>query len=190
MSKDTYCSHCGKIFAEQKSYPRKCFFCGNDTWSNPIPVVVVIATAEWVRGKTGILIQQRNIEPKKGGWALSSGYVNSGETWQQAAARELQEEVNVVSSPDDFHLVDVDHSTNGNILIFCSIDLQSTNWYKTAECFVPNEEVQAIDFIELLPPVKGLFKSANSIDVRELAFPSHIRQAEKFIIDRINYHGE
>lgn len=181
MSKDTYCSHCGKIFAEQKLYPRKCFYCGTDTFANPIPVVVMIATAEWIPGKQGILIQQRNINPQKGGWALSSGYVNLGETWQQAAARELKEEVYVDKKPSDFKLWDVDHSTNGNILVFCTVELETTMWYKTVEWFKPNDEVQAIDFIELLPPVKGLFKSANAIHTRELVFPSHVKQVEDFI---------
>jgi NADH pyrophosphatase NudC (nudix superfamily) len=186
MSKDTYCSHCGKVFAEQKLYPRKCFFCGNDTYANPLPVVVVMATVEWIRGAKArvMLIQRRNIEPKKGEWALISGYINLGETWQEAASRELEEEMYLQAS--DFKLWDVCLSSNkNNLLIFCTTHIKATDFYKSAECFEPNDEVQEIDAIELLPSVAGHFKSANGIHTRELVFPAHAKYAEEFIIKEI-----
>ncbi len=185
MSKNTFCSHCGLKFAEQKLYPRKCFYCGNDTYANPLPVVVVMATVSWIPEKSGLLIQKRNIPPSKGGWALPSGYINLGETWQQAAARELEEEVYFKVNENDFKLWSVDLSVNTeNILIFCTIETQYELYYKSAELFEPNDEVQAVDVISELIDVdyRGTqFKSANAIDVRELAFPTHAKHAKTFL---------
>lgn len=190
-AKDTYCSHCGKVFAEQKLYPRKCYFCGSDTYANPLPVVVVMATVEWIPGKPALLVQRRNIEPKKGEWALISGYIDLGETWQEAGARELKEEMNMVRDASHFKLWDVCLSSNkNNILIFCTVDTGAKMFYKSTEHFQPNDEVQEIDAIEMLPPVVGLFKSANAVTTRELVFPAHAKYAEEFIINYIKgSHG-
>jgi ADP-ribose pyrophosphatase YjhB (NUDIX family) len=141
-----------------------------------------MATVEWIPGKPALLVQRRNIEPKKGEWALISGYINLGETWQQAASRELEEEMSLLESENHFKLWDVCLSSNkNNILIFCTIDTSRTMFYKEVEWFKSNDEVQAIDAIEMQLPVDGLFKSANAINIRELVFPAHAKYAEEFI---------
>tara|TARA_R110001599_G_scaffold353885_1_gene602463 strand:- start:35228 stop:35347 length:120 start_codon:yes stop_codon:yes gene_type:complete len=38
---------------------------------------------------------QRNLEPKRGLWAIPGGYLESGETLAEGAARELREEAGV-----------------------------------------------------------------------------------------------
>lgn len=161
LTKDTYCSHCGTKFAEQVSWPRQCFHCGNDSYKNPIPVVVTIIPVfkdpnGYAAQQCGWLIEQRNIDPQKGGWAFPSGYIDFGETWQQAAARELQEEVGLTTKPEDFKLLDVISSAGGNMLIFCTHDGVYENDIK----FEPNHEVTAIKF-PILP------------SHAELCFPTH-----------------
>ena len=55
-------------------------------YNNPVPAVDLIIEIE---GKGLVLIEQRNPPP---GWALPGGFVEVGETLEQAAIREAKEE--------------------------------------------------------------------------------------------------
>jgi NADH pyrophosphatase NudC (nudix superfamily) len=90
MSLNTFCSHCGLKFAEQKTYPRKCFHCGNDTYRNPIPVAVGIIPV-LTDNEIGILVLQRGNEPGFKEWGMPGGYLEYGETWQEGLSREVKE---------------------------------------------------------------------------------------------------
>ncbi len=57
---------------------------------NPLPVAVMLVPAAG-----GLVVIRRGIEPAKGLLALPGGYINLGESWQQAAARELFEETGI-----------------------------------------------------------------------------------------------
>jgi ADP-ribose pyrophosphatase YjhB (NUDIX family) len=61
------------------------------------PMVVVTCFIAW--GKR-LLWVQRNIEPKRGSWAIPGGFLECGETLAQGAARELREESGVVVAPE------------------------------------------------------------------------------------------
>lgn len=153
---DKYCSWCSTIFTEQNNYPRKCFRCGNDTYKNPIPVIVaIVPIINLSNHSTRWLIQQRNNNPK-GGWAFPGGYINLGETWQQAAVRELQEEVGLITQPEDYNLIDVLTAANDNMIIFAG----HKGVYQDEINFTPNYEVSAISF-----PDKP--------NDQELCFPTH-----------------
>lgn len=159
FTKNSHCSYCGAEFTEQKLWPRKCFICWNDSYHNPPPVVVALVpvydTHPPVVSQHGWLIQQRNIEPQKGGWAFPGGYIEVGETWQQAAARELHEEVGLIVHPEHFSLLTV-KSTPTHMVIFghhIGIEKHSINFH-------PNDEVTNIDF-----PI--------SPDDQELCFATH-----------------
>jgi len=159
--KNSHCSYCGTRFTEQVAWPRKCFRCYNDSYSNPLPVVVVFLNV-WEGNKLGTLIQQRNIQPKKGEWALTGGYIDGGETWQEAAGREVYEELGIKTIPNGFHLLEVHSNTSkSNLLIFCSY-LQTLRLEDIH--FTPNEEVSAIQIVH---------------DAVELAFPTHTEMLGK-----------
>lgn len=82
-------------------------------YKNPLPVAVVLLPV----AKGGLLTVRRNIPPV-GQLALPGGYVDWGETWQQAAAREVHEETGLTVDPntlEPFHLQSVE---NGHLLIF------------------------------------------------------------------------
>ena len=128
-------------------------------------------------GPIGLLIQQRNIEPQKGGWAFPSGYVNLGETWQEAAVRENQEEMGISSDIKDYEYFDIKRPSNGNMLIFCTSKLTICN-EKLITDFESNEEVKALDVY--------YGKSEYVLDEMDreghpLAFPTHVECSELYL---------
>lgn len=164
--KDSHCSYCGAKFTEQKLWPRKCFICWNESYKNPIPIVVSMVGVE-VEDRMGILIQQRNIEPEKGKWALPSGYINHGETWEEAAVRENMEEMGLMSNTSEYHLYDIKKPASGNMLIFCRTGpVWDGDVLPFIKNFVPNEEVTAL----------GIYYGDT-----ELAFPTHNECALEFL---------
>ena len=73
-----YCHVCGARYTikEAQTWPRSCGVCKNQTWRNPLPVVVVLIPVE-----DGLLTVRRGIEPQKGHLALPGGYIDYGESW-------------------------------------------------------------------------------------------------------------
>lgn len=88
-----YCPVCGtglKLrFIEGKD--RKfCPSCDFVDYKNPLPVAVAIA----VKNKRFLLIK-RGLPPRKGTWGSPSGFIEVGETPEEACLRELMEEARV-----------------------------------------------------------------------------------------------
>lgn len=77
----------------------KCSVCGADLpdHKNPVPTVdVIIEVAEGI-----VLIERRN---PPHGWALPGGFVDYGESFEQAAVREAMEETGLnVTLTEQFH---------------------------------------------------------------------------------------
>lgn len=88
-----YCPRCATPlelgFIEGKDR-RFCPNCNFVDYKNPLPVAVAIA----VRDKRFLLIK-RGIAPKKGAWGSPSGFIESGETAEEACLRELKEETGI-----------------------------------------------------------------------------------------------
>lgn len=88
-----YCPRCATLlelgFIEGKDR-RFCQNCNFIDYKNPLPVAVAIA----VRDKRFLLIK-RGIPPKKGAWGSPSGFIESGETAEEACLRELKEETGI-----------------------------------------------------------------------------------------------
>ncbi|HEV2285774.1 MAG TPA: NUDIX hydrolase [Steroidobacteraceae bacterium] len=87
-----YCSHCGapvELRVPQGDHlPRYvCNACGTIHYQNPRLVVGCVPEHA---GR--ILLCRRAIEPRLGYWTVPAGFMENGETLQQAAARESHEE--------------------------------------------------------------------------------------------------
>lgn len=166
--KDSCCSYCGtKLY--DLAYPKRCSNCKEYAWGNPIPVVATLIPVEQ-DGKWGILIQQRNIEPEKGNWALTGGYINHGEDWRAAITREVKEELNLDAEPNKFQLFDVVSGKSGStILVICYYN--NVIPFEMLSSFTPNDEVQSVDVMW---------------EPRELAFPAHTKAA----FDALKIHKE
>lgn len=98
LLRDSFCSFCGAAYPAPLKYPRTCSKCATQVWSNPIPVSVVLVPVRHSSGE-GLLVVRRSIEPKKGLLALTGGFLEEDESWQQGGAREVREETGVVIDP-------------------------------------------------------------------------------------------
>jgi len=108
-----HCTFCGARFTPNQPWPRRCGACGETSYLNPTPVAVAIQPVG-----QGLLVVRRGIPPAHGRLALPGGYIEVGETWQQAAARELREEVGLQANPDVVRLFDALSAPDGTLLIF------------------------------------------------------------------------
>lgn len=59
-------------------------------YKNPIPVVDIIISSE-----KGVVLIKRKRKPAKGKWAFPGGFINYGESAEEAAIRETKEETNL-----------------------------------------------------------------------------------------------
>ncbi len=138
MTKDTFCSFCGTAFPGALTYPRTCAKCLTTAWSNPVPVSVVLLPVRHASGE-GLLVVRRSIEPKQGLLALTGGFLEDHETWQQGGVREVREETGVVIEPStlsSFWFTSTEPKPN-RVLLFSvarAIDAQAM------PAFIPSDE--------------------------------------------------
>lgn len=103
-----FCSDCGKTVEvrvpQGDTLPRfVCSSCGTIHYQNPKLVVGAIAEHQ---GK--ILLCRRAIEPRRSFWTLPAGFMENGETAEQAALRETMEEAHATIELDGlFSLISV-----------------------------------------------------------------------------------
>lgn len=158
MTAHQYCSYCGQAFGLVQDFPRTCSHCQQVTYLNPTPVAVVLLPVD-----AGLLILQRAIPPQVGKWALPGGYMDFGETWQQACARELYEETGISLPAESFSLFDVHSPSNGHLVLIFGIAPSMSA--ATLPPFVPNDETLDWKIMDRFEP---------------LAFPLHTLVAQKF----------
>jgi len=176
LKKDTCCSYCGHGF-DVVDYPKLCNECGNTTFK-PVPACVICIPVLFgtERGKLpqehrGTVLVRRSIEPGFGELALAGGYMDTGETWEETAVREFEEEVGYRTNPDFWKFEWIDYGEHGeHLLIFCSYDFWDYNGNhplgRAIRNFRPNDEVS-----ELVVAHDGQ-------EAPKLAFPSHQKAME------------
>jgi 8-oxo-dGTP diphosphatase len=117
MRKKTNCHYCGTRLTEKwldGSNRLFCEHCNEPIYENPVPATSVIVADN---GK-GVVLVKRNVEPKKGFWCLPGGFVELGETPEQSALRELQEETGLAGQIDKLLGVTTDESDRyGSVLM-------------------------------------------------------------------------
>lgn len=95
-----------------------------------------------------LLVIKRNTDPGKGLWALPGGYHMRGETWQEAAIREFQEETgNELYKSETVKLIDVntDHYDNNVIIGVATISPSTPIYLNTYN----KKEVQNVRWMNL-----------------------------------------
>jgi ADP-ribose pyrophosphatase YjhB (NUDIX family) len=86
-----YCPRCAQ--PATVAYPRSitCPHCGYGAYYNPKPVAAAIP----VTPSNDIILLRRAFDPGKGLWTFPGGFVDLGETVQEAAHRETREELDI-----------------------------------------------------------------------------------------------
>ena len=86
-----FCPRCGN--EATVTYPRSitCSNCGYGAFYNPKPVACAITATP----DSGILLLKRGFEPNRGRWSMPGGFVDLGESVEDAAIRETHEEIGV-----------------------------------------------------------------------------------------------
>ncbi|MFD3536683.1 NUDIX domain-containing protein [Streptomyces sp. NPDC058664] len=119
-SPSSHCSGCGAAHPADAGWPRTCPACGRTAYRNPLPVAVALLPVTGGAGgaRTGLVVITRTIEPARGGVALPGGFIDHGEDWRAAVARELREETGIPASAEEVRLADAMSSPAGHLLLF------------------------------------------------------------------------
>ena len=108
---------------------------GNVSYRNPLPVAVLAVPVE----DLGVLMVRRVDHPA--GLALPSGYIEFGERWQEAAARELAEETGIWVDAVAIRELKVRSGADGTLLIFATAPAITRG---DLAAFVPSAEVSQL----------------------------------------------
>ncbi len=93
-----FCPMCGNLLVignldgQQRPFCEKC---GWIHYLNPPPVVCGLCYRRVDLGVIEVLLIKRAVEPKKGFWSLPGGFIEIGESPEQACLRELEEETGI-----------------------------------------------------------------------------------------------
>lgn len=158
QEKNSHCSYCGAGFSADQLWPRHCRACGNTTYLNPVPVAVVLVPLG-----DGLVIIRRNIEPRKGTLTLPGGYIDLGETWQEAGIREVREETGIDIAGSELALYEVMNGLDGTLVVF---GLAAKPPLGVLQPFA-SEETQEVVLIDR--PI-------------ELGFPMHTQVVERYFV--------
>lgn len=83
-----YCPHCGQIHQQPGKSPFQCTHCGWSFYFGPVAAVGALIVNE----QQQLLLVKRAREPGLGLLGLPGGFVDAGETAEDALAREVREE--------------------------------------------------------------------------------------------------
>lgn len=135
-----------------------CNNCGFVYYHNIAAAVAVILTFE-----DKILFTVRNIDPDKGKWDLPGGFIDPNENAQEAACREIKEELGLNLQPSDLKFV----TTSPNYYLFKNVPYRTMDLF--FECNLPSETIKITDKDE----IKELLWVKNSeIDLDKIGFVS------------------
>ncbi|MDQ6806063.1 MAG: NUDIX domain-containing protein [Actinomycetota bacterium] len=86
-----FCPRCGQ--GADVSFPRSiaCSHCGYAAYFNPKPVAAAIPVDDEDR----VILLRRGFEPGRGRWTFPGGFVDLGESVEEAAHRETDEELGI-----------------------------------------------------------------------------------------------
>jgi len=151
MSSARYCPRCGAPLADRAIHGRQrgvCAFCGYIHYVNP-----VVAAGALVHQDGRILLVRRGITPGRGKWALPSGYAEGGETPEDTAIRETEEETGLRVALERLLVAEAFYdgaNPAGVILLYAAHvlhgKLQPRDDALEARFFAPNEVPEQIAF--------------------------------------------
>ena len=102
-----YCPKCGAKADAEAAIPFRCTLCGFSQFFGPVAAVGALVTND----SNELLLVRRAREPGKGKWGLPGGFVDRGESIEDAMRREVREETTLeledacylMSHPNDYN---------------------------------------------------------------------------------------
>lgn len=164
-----FCPQCGaSVAARDPNAPLHCAACGFHFYFNPSVAAAAIA----LRADGKALFIRRARDPAKGKLAIPGGFVDIGETAEQALRREFLEEVNVTltdiqflcSHPNDYH--------------FRGVTYPVLDFFFSARANA-DSVVAALDDVD-----EFHWLNPAGVDLDEIAFPSVRAALEAFLARR------
>ncbi len=97
LTEARFCPRCGRD--ADVDFPQKisCGHCGYIAYYNPKPVAAAIPLDH----NGDVVLLRRGFEPGRGRWTFPGGFVDLGESVQQAARRETEEELRIAIELED-----------------------------------------------------------------------------------------
>lgn len=179
MKKWTYCPSC-KANLLKKESTFVCPKCGWRFYNNPLPAVAGFVMNE----KGEILLVKRGVNPEIGKWALPSGFVEQGETPEQAVIRELKEETGLNGILKHLIGVYVEHTKIYGEIILLGYDIELTGGK-----FKPGSDTTEVRFFppDLLPKIPFLSHRAiiNQGIHKQPAHPIYVETLKSKITEAI-----
>ena len=135
-----------------------CEDCGFSYYHNIAAAVALVFTFE-----DKILFTVRNVDPDKGKWDLPGGFIDPNETAEEAACREIREELGLNLQPSDLKYI----TTSPNNYLYKNVPYRTMDIFY--ECALPSDviNVAAEDEIQELIWVKR-----SEIDLEKIGFVS------------------
>ena len=154
-----FCPSCASTdftFPENRRF--LCNACGFTYYHNIAAAVAIVFTFE-----DKILFAVRNIDPDKGKLDLPGGFIDPNETAEEAACREIKEELGISISSQNLKYI----TTSPNNYLYKNVPYRTMDIFY--ECVLPSEtiKIKAEDEIQELIWVKR-----SEIDLNQIGFVS------------------
>jgi ADP-ribose pyrophosphatase YjhB (NUDIX family) len=165
MRKKRFCHYCAHPLVVKPVEGTKRLFCERcrtPIYENPVPATCLVT----VDSSDRLLLVKRSVEPKKGWWCLPGGFMELGESPEEAALRELFEETGLAGSIGRLLGVIANTSTQYHTVLM--VGYLVSGYSGTLLAGDDAEEVEWFD----------------ACGIPEVAFESHSRFIERYYRDR------
>ena len=142
----------------------ECLDCGWVYYQNPVAAVVAV-----MMFKQQLLLLRRAVDPGRGLLDLPGGFVEFGETAEEALRRELKEELMIES-------VDLSYFTSApNHYHYLGVPYQTLDFFFLGKISQAPEEFDSGEILEIC------WRDPEKIDPNEVAFPSMYQIIQQYI---------
>jgi ADP-ribose pyrophosphatase YjhB (NUDIX family) len=162
-----FCPKCGQPRSEPPRNPFKCEACGLLYYFNP----AIAAAAFVLRPDGSALFIRRAKDPAKGKFAIPGGFIDIGETAENALQREIREEVNLTTASIEYFC------SFTNEYLYCDVNYPVLDLFFIAR-IDGTERLEALDDVESI-----CWLDPSQVKLEDIAFPS-IRNALQLLRDR------
>ncbi|MBL7887394.1 MAG: NUDIX domain-containing protein [Flavobacterium sp.] len=154
-----FCPNCqSQNFDFENCVKFHCNDCGFVYYHNIAAAVAVILKFE-----DKILFAVRNVDPDKGKWDLPGGFIDPNENAQEAACREIKEELGLDLQPSDLVFL----TTSPNNYLYKNVPYRTMDLF--FQCELPSDKITITDKNEIK---ELLWVKTSKIDLNKIGFVS------------------